>query len=94
MIQFLEFRMSHIWNHILTQRISSSFLGSVSSGGSGFAFPFPFPFLARALLRGALAGLFGFSWAAAPEAAVFAMAPAGWPSRIKQGKRSSSLMKS
>lgn len=64
-------------NPFLTQRINSSFLGSVSSGVSGFAFPFPFPFFPRALLRGALAGLFCFSWVAAAEAVVLAMAPAG-----------------
>lgn len=63
-------------NSILTQRMSSSFLGSVSSGGSGLAFPFPFPFLARTLLRGALAGLFVFSWVEATLVEL-AMAPAG-----------------
>lgn len=68
-----------VLSYSLTQRINSNFLGSVSSGGSGFAFPFPFPFFARVLLRGALAGLFCFSWVWAAEVAVLAMAPAGWP---------------
>lgn len=69
---------------IPTQRINSNFLGSVSSGGSGFAFPFPFPFLTRVLLRGALAGLFCFSWDGAAVVVVLAIAPAGWPSNNRK----------
>ena len=62
----------------LTQRMISSFLGSVSSGGSGLALPFPFPFLALALLRGPLTGLLGLSKANIEQ---LATAPAGCPSR-------------
>lgn len=74
---------------IPTQRINSNFLGSVSSGGSGFAFPFPFPFLARVLLRGALAGLFCFSWDEAAVVVVLAIAPAGWPSNNSKKNQTS-----
>lgn len=71
---------------IPTQRINSNFLGSVSSGGSGFAFPFPFPFLTRVLLRGTLAGLFCFSWDGTAVVVVLAIAPAGWPSNNRKKK--------
>ena len=63
-------------NPALTQRIHSNFLGSVSSGGSGFAFPFPLPFFPRVLLRGALAGLLCFSVMAVDVVVLFII-PAG-----------------